>query len=65
MTAPAATPALIRSEVASSLNHIFCCDPGLALCGADVSEDEVVDLEDADCIVCLDLEDQPCPTCGE
>lgn len=48
-----------------SLNHIYCCDPDAALCGADVSTHPEVDLSEADCVVCVDLEDAICPTCGE
>jgi hypothetical protein len=51
-------------DVSHAINHIYCCDPDTALCGVDVSKHPVVDLDDADCAVCLDLEDQPCPTCG-
>lgn len=54
-----------RSSGQSPLNHIFCCDRDTALCGADVSNDPIVELEEADCVVCLDLEEQPCPYCGE
>jgi hypothetical protein len=63
VTALATAPAPTRTGGPTSLNHIFCCDPDTALCGADVSDDELVD--EADCAVCLDLEDLPCPTCGE
>lgn len=46
--------------------HIFCCDPDTALCGWDVSDTpEVPDGVGHDCIVCLDLEMQPCPICGD
>jgi len=49
----------------TDLNHVFCCIPDLALCGVDISGDEIVDYDEADCIVCLDLEDQTRPVCGE
>lgn len=65
MTAPIVAPAPTRTGGSTDLNHIYCCDPDIALCGADVSAHPIVDLDDADCVVCLDLEEQPCPTCGQ
>jgi hypothetical protein len=45
--------------------HVICCDPNTALCGLNVSEEpEVPEGTGHDCIVCLDLEEQPCPHCG-
>jgi len=50
----------------TDLNHIYCCDPDTALCGTDVSGQPETDLDEANCVVCLDLEDQPCcPTCPD
>jgi len=46
------------------LDHLYCCDPDLALCGSDlndVSEDQMVGVL---CVVCEDLEWRPCPECG-
>ncbi|WP_435597065.1 hypothetical protein [Streptomyces anulatus] len=60
-TAPAGT----GSAAPPDLNHIYCCNPDLALCGADVSTHPIVGIDDADCVVCLDLEDEACPDCGE
>lgn len=59
------TEARQASSDDADLNHIYCCDHDRALCGADVSGDPEVDIDDADCIVCLDLEDATCPRCGE
>ncbi|WP_200309624.1 hypothetical protein [Streptomyces adelaidensis] len=45
--------------------HLICCDWNLALCGLDVSNETIVSEGIGhDCIVCLDLEGQPCPRCG-
>lgn len=46
--------------------HFVCeeCSPDKALCGTDVSGHEWDDGCLVDCVVCLDLEDVPCPTCG-
>lgn len=48
----------------TDLNHIWCCDPDLALCGTDVSTVPEIETEEVNCVVCLDLEDQPCARCG-
>lgn len=55
---------LARSEGGTTdITHVWCCDPDVALCGEDVStEPEVPDGVGIDCVVCVDLEDQPC-TC--
>ncbi len=45
------------------LNHIVCCNPDLALCGADASDAEWGDIdveEPDDCVVCRDLEGGSC-----
>jgi hypothetical protein len=52
------------------LDHIWCCDPDRALCGADLSGVEEVDSirPDRACVVCLDIDRQPgpvCPLCHE
>lgn len=39
----------------SDLNHYYCCDPNVALCGTDISAMPETD-EDIDCVVCADLE---------
>lgn len=54
----------------SDLDHVFCgCNPDVALCGIDLSNADYVEgqwsEDDGDfCVVCLDLCDVPCPTCG-
>lgn len=65
MTALTTLPAPTRTGAPADLNHIFCCNPNITLCGVDSSEAEIVDYVEADCVVCLDLEDQTCPTCGQ
>ncbi|MFH8867153.1 hypothetical protein [Streptomyces griseus] len=53
------------SAAPPDLNHIYCCNPDLALCGTDLSTHPIVGIDDADCVVCLDLEDDECADCGE
>lgn len=63
MTTPAETVAYRTEGSNDAIIHVWCCDPDLALCGKDVSaEPEVPDGFGIDCVVCIDLEDQPC-TC--
>ena len=47
------------------LSHIYYCDPDRALCGADLADVPEIEDDDTDCIVCLDLEEQPCPDCED
>ncbi|MET4670773.1 hypothetical protein [Streptomyces sp. PvR018] len=49
----------------SDLDHIYCCDPDLALCGTDVSDVPEIDADsDINCVVCADLDGGPCsPNC--
>ncbi|MEU3851766.1 hypothetical protein [Streptomyces sp. NPDC029554] len=64
MTAQTA-PCQTETALTDVTTHVFCCDRDRALCGHDISNDpEVFDYTPNDCIVCLDLEDQPCPSCG-
>jgi hypothetical protein len=56
-TAP--VPAPTRTSEGDELDHIYCCDPDVALCGTDISGHEDNDA-DGTCIVCLDLEFAPC-----
>ena len=45
--------------------HVWCHDPNTALCGLDVSNHpEVSEDVDATCVMCAELEEQPCPVCG-
>lgn len=58
--APVATP----TDLGNVTTHVFCCNPDRALCGHDVSDHPEVDGPTPnDCVVCLDLEEQPCPRC--
>jgi hypothetical protein len=61
-TTPAPAETTCTSDV---IAHVYCCDPDTALCGHDIRDmPEVVGPTPNDCIVCLDLHDQPCPRCG-
>lgn len=61
----ALAPATELTGFDNDTTHVTCCDPDTALCGWDVSNTPVVsDGVGHDCIVCVDLEDQPCPRCG-
>ncbi|WUH94609.1 hypothetical protein OG900_33640 [Streptomyces sp. NBC_00433] len=58
------------SEQATSsddgLDHVYCCDPDIALCGTDISGADFAAFDAASCVVCADLDDTdaPCARCG-
>lgn len=66
--APKETDRASSTDDPANMIHAFCwCDESIAICGADLSDYKEVlspDVE-AECIVCDDLEDRPCPRCGE
>jgi hypothetical protein len=48
----------------TDLDHIYCCDPDVALCGTDISDAPEIDPNsEINCVVCADLEFQPCALC--
>lgn len=52
-------------RVSDDLTHVHCCEPYRALCGADLHEAVIVEPEEeTTCVVCADLDEQPCPKCG-
>jgi hypothetical protein len=55
-------PSGLEVEDDETLDHLVCCDPDRALCGADVSGYEwAEDVEEPeDCVVCIDLRPRPC-----
>lgn len=65
ITDPVEAPAPTATD--DDLTHMFCpCSPDWSLCGQDVSDVEAVSewADEDECVVCLDLEWQPCPRCG-
>jgi hypothetical protein len=47
------------------LSHAVCCDDNVALCGTDVADVQWIDDDgDATCVVCRELDGQPCRICG-
>lgn len=58
-------PAPSRPKADDSLDHVYCCDENVSLCGLDLSDVPIVKL-DADrlCKICEELADLPCgPEC--
>lgn len=50
------------------LHHVYCCDPNLAYCGADITDHQFIDPSALiTCVVCVELEelDAPCRVCGQ
>ncbi|MET9081413.1 hypothetical protein ABZX77_05830 [Streptomyces sp. NPDC004237] len=66
MSTPALAPEPVTSrDTADDETHVVCCNREVALCGTDVADlPWVGDEEEATCVVCRDLEGQPCPRCG-
>jgi hypothetical protein len=58
-----AVPQPSTTGTSIDLTHVYCCNPDLALCGEDVSDTPEVDEDGQLCVVCDDLEEQPC-TCS-
>lgn len=66
MTTAAPATAPTATAVGNDLNHIYCCDPDVALCSADISSHVEVDYDEANCVVCVNLEESGarCARCG-
>lgn len=65
-TSAVTLPQRSRPRADDDLAHLYCeCDPDVSLCGLDISgEPEATDPADW-CVVCDDLNEFPCPRCGE
>lgn len=64
MSSPA--PSRTSTMTGADLFHWYCCDPRIAYCGTDLTD--VPENDEGDmCVVCEDLEDEPCncPSTGE
>lgn len=62
MIATAPQPSTTGTD--TDLTHLYCCDPDIAICGEDLSGTPEVDEDGQLCVVCEDLEFQPC-ACAE
>jgi hypothetical protein len=69
VTILAPEPATTASDGGDDLSHAACpCFPDVALCGVDVSGWEWAEdgqQPENPCVVCVDLDEQPCPRCGQ
>lgn len=66
MTKTEIRPADINTDIGPPVVHVFCdCSPHVTLCGLDEEMPFVETEEDPGCVVCDDLEPQPCGRCGE
>jgi len=54
------------SDIGSNddMDHYFCCDENLALCGTDVTGMPFGRTAGFMCVVCEELRYQPCERCG-
>lgn len=59
---------LPEAEIAHSVpdvDHLYCCDPDLSLCGEDISGEVEVDVDTGNvCPLCDVLNAYACPRCG-
>lgn len=61
------TQADIGPSGGDGLNHLYCCDENLGLCGTDLGGHQET-ADDTTCVVCVELEasDRPCrPGCQD
>jgi hypothetical protein len=71
MTTAAPAPAPVKPDTGAGdeLEHVYCkCNRDIGLCGIDISGHQFVAgwSDDVDpCVVCWEMEDKPCPQCGE
>ena len=65
MTTMQLSPEKTERKVGETLDHLYCCDEDLSLCGLDISGHEEVDYMEDLCIVCWGLEYSICERCGE
>jgi len=56
MTCTLALPVLTASDT-SKLDHVYCCDPDVALCGADLSDHVESSMATNPCVLCIALEE--------
>lgn len=59
---PAPGPA--GTDDTGNLDHFYCCNPDVAYCGADLSDVPEAYFDEHGptvCVVCADLDNQPCP----
>lgn len=56
-------PKFPKIEEGSELDHFYCCDEDISMCGFDISDLPVVDFGlDNICVVCAEI--NICPICG-
>jgi hypothetical protein len=61
-------PELCIAQSVGDVDHLYCCDPDLSLCGEDISGSAEVYVDEGNvCPLCdvLDLMVPGCPRCGE
>lgn len=53
-------------DVDDDLVHVHCpCTPEWTLCGVETGDGPVMsDATEVTCVVCADLDDEPCARCG-
>lgn len=63
MTQQAIAPSIKPPKATDGLDHFYCHDENLSHCGLDITDlPEVADMPNL-CVVCDDLDRQPCEEC--
>lgn len=53
------------AQSVGDVDHLYCCDPDIALCGLDISDVPEGPEYDNDCPLCRLVRDEGvCPRCG-
>lgn len=59
-------PSPTNTDDGPDISHIYCHNPNRSLCGEGLTNMEESDgTKEQHCVVCVDLEKQPCKKCGE
>lgn len=66
MTAPATLEQPATTDDPDICHYVCICDPNLALCGHDCTDDVFWATDDGPpaCPMCAHMADKPCPRCG-
>lgn len=59
-------PKLVDAQSVGDVDHLYCCDPDLALCGLDLTGVPDYPEFDEDCALCVLVHEDSyrCPRCG-
>lgn len=66
-TALSLAPTSGKTDAGDDLDHYYCCDINLSLCGLDIAELGLAEFDGQLCVVCDDLVEAACanPKCPD